>query len=87
MKPYAREKKAFALISLLLAAVIICILYYIAINTYFKRPSLDKPTEKFLSEQGIDASSYQSVIDSAREGVGRINRQTSDYEKQLKNFK
>ncbi len=71
------------LLGLLLTLGIILLLFYLAMNTYFKKPAVDKETQDSLSGQGIDASSYTTVMDSTKKKVKEIENQMSDYEKQL----
>ncbi|MFH1655715.1 MAG: hypothetical protein ABH954_03800 [Candidatus Omnitrophota bacterium] len=86
MKSYSEDKKAFFMyISLIFAVAIILILFFYLFNTYYKGPSLDEPTQKSLSSQGIDASSYQSVVDSTREKVKDIEKQLLEREERLLN--
>ncbi|MFH1339311.1 MAG: hypothetical protein ABIH40_05670 [Candidatus Omnitrophota bacterium] len=61
-------------------------LFYLVLNTYFKKPSIDKEAEKPLSEQGIDATNYQTILDSTKKKVEDINKQLLEREKQLKDL-
>ena len=39
------------------------------------KPSLDQETQKVMSEQGIDSSNYQSLIDSSKKKLQDIQEQ------------
>lgn len=64
----------FSLIELLLVLAIILFFSYKALNSYFKKPDLDKNTEKALSQQGINTSNYGTILNSTRSQVQDINR-------------
>jgi competence protein ComGC len=68
-------KAGFMFIELLLVLAIIMFIAYKVINVYFKKPSLDKETQKFISEQGIDATNYKSIIDSTKDNLKGIQNQ------------
>ena len=68
-------------------AIVILALYYIALKFYFKNPSIDKTTQEALSEQGIDTSSQQAVLESTKKRLKEFDKQILDREKQLENFR
>ena len=73
-----KNKKGFlTLIAMLLAIATICFLSYFAWNSYFKKSPLDKATQSTLNEQGINASSYQSVLDSTKSKLKEIQNQSA----------
>ena len=78
---------SFALLEILLVAIVILALYYIALKFYFKNPSIDKTTQEALSEQGIDTSSQQAVLESTKKRLKEFDKQILDREKQLENFR
>ncbi len=78
-------KNGFAFIELLLVIAIILFLFYKVINLYFKKtPTINKETEKALSEQGIDTTNYKSIVGSTREKIQDIQTQRI---KELENIK
>ena len=79
-------KKAFVFLEILLVLIVISFLVYIALKTYFKKPTMDKETEKILTEQGIDTSNQKAILDSARDKVREINKQQLNYEKAVENL-
>ncbi len=78
---FGYKRGFFTLIGLLLAAVIIFVLVYYAFQTYFNEPSFDESSQQSIIEQGIDVSSYQSVLGSTREKVKDIESQMLDRSK------
>lgn len=88
MNNYFKNRKGFfTLIGILLAAAIIFILFYILFNSYYKRPALDETTDKTLSEQNIDTSSYSTIVDSTRKQVKDIEGQLLDRSRQLEDMR
>lgn len=73
--PYQLVNRGFGLLEVLLVAIMLFLLSFFAIRTYFKKPTLDESTQKTLSEQGIDVSSQQAVLESARERIKDYNKQ------------
>jgi uncharacterized protein YpmS len=67
-----KNKAGFGFIEILLALVIVMFVVFTAFKMYFKKTSLDKETQKIISEQGIDTTSYKSTIDSTREKLKEI---------------
>ena len=67
-----KVKAGFGFIEILLVLVIIAFIAFKVFNVYFKKTSLDKETQKILSEQGIDTKSYKSTIDSTRDKLKDI---------------
>jgi prepilin-type N-terminal cleavage/methylation domain-containing protein len=67
-----KGKAGFGFIEILLVMAIIAFIAYKVFNVYFKKSFLDKETQKFISEQGIDTTSYKSTIDSTRDKLKDI---------------
>jgi hypothetical protein len=61
-----RIKTGFMFIELLLVLAIIMFIAFKVFKLYFKKPSLDKETQRAISEQGINSASPKSIIDSTR---------------------
>jgi hypothetical protein len=77
MKPH----RGFAsMIGLLFALAIVLFIFYILFNTYFKRTSMDKSTEKAVQEQGINTANYGTIIDSTRNKIKDIEKQAAERE-------
>ena len=69
-------KGGFAFIELFLVIVIILFLFYKVINLYFKKtPTINKETEKSLSEQGINTTNYKTIVDSTKERIQNVETQ------------
>jgi type II secretory pathway pseudopilin PulG len=83
---YKKTTRGFALLELLLVAILIVSLFFITLKFYVKNPSIDKETKKSLSEQGIDTSSQKAILDSTKAKVEELNKQMLNREKQLENF-
>ncbi len=61
-------------IELLIVLAVIAYLFYVLLNTYFKKSSIEIETEKTLSGQGPAASSDKGVLDSTKNKVEDINK-------------
>ena len=80
-----RNSGFVALLGLLLSAAIVCIMAYIALNYYFKKPALPENIDNSLSvsSQGINTSTYKSVIDTTKKKVQEIEKQEREHAQQL----
>lgn len=77
-------KSAFMLIELLVVLAIIMFIVFKVLNLYFMKPSLNKETQKVISEQGIDTVSSKSLIDSTRNKLRNIQNRHNDELNQIK---
>lgn len=68
-------KTGFMFIELLLVLAIIMFIAFKVFKAYFKQPSLNKETQRLISEQGIDTASYKSIIDSTKKKLQGIQDQ------------
>jgi len=66
--------RGFGLIEIILVAAVICFIAFLGLKAYVHNPVVDEPTQKILSEQGIDASSQKAVLDSTRDKISEINK-------------
>ena len=65
----------FSLLLMVLTAALILFIYSKFISVYFKNsPRRGSPGIETLSEQGIDTSSYKTIIDSTKQKVEGINK-------------
>ncbi len=72
------KKNGFlSLLGLILTVGIIIFLCYLAVNTYFHKPVVDKESRDALAEQGIDASSRQAVLESTKRKIADINKEAN----------
>ena len=70
-----RTGHGFALIELLVALAIIAFIITKMMNYYYKKPVMDKDTQKIISGQGIDASSPVSIVDSVKKKLQNIKKE------------
>jgi len=70
-----KERSGFMYIELLIVLAIILFVGYRVWLYYFKKPPLDSGTTKVLSEQGIDASNSQVLLNSTRNKLRAIEEQ------------
>lgn len=71
------NKGFFSMVGLLLSVAIVCFLAYFALNVYFKPSPVvgDKETQTQMSQEGINTSSYQSLLDSTKERIKKVEQQ------------
>lgn len=62
----------FALIELLAVLAITLFIIFKVMNYYYRKPSVDKKTQKVLSEQGIDTTSPGSIVGSVKKKLQNI---------------
>jgi len=67
-------RKGFALLEILLVLLVIAILY-VAMTMYYKKPMPDKESQKLLSSQGIDTTSYKTILDSTKKKLQDVSKQ------------
>ncbi|OGS45716.1 MAG: hypothetical protein A2539_08170 [Elusimicrobia bacterium RIFOXYD2_FULL_34_15] len=78
------KQRAFALLEILIATALVILLAYYAVKVYYKNSALDKPTEKALKEQGInaEADNYSDMIKDSQKKVDEFNKSTENHQKQ-----
>lgn len=87
MKYSVREEKGFvSLIGMVIAVCIVCYLMFVAFKTYFKNPVLEETAQQTDSGRSIDASNYQSIVESSRVTVEEYNKQVLQRQKQIDKF-
>ncbi len=88
MKQLRLFRKAFvSLIGLILSLIIIAVLVCVLLNTYSGKPPVDKKREESLSQEGINASSYKTIVDSSREKIEDANQKILERAKELEDLK
>jgi len=74
-----RNKRGFlTLLGLVFTLAIMCWLFYILMNTYFKRPALNEALREqngISQSPGTNASNYQSIKESTKKKIEDINKQ------------
>lgn len=82
-----RYKSGFiSLLGLIIAAAIICYLCFVALQSYFKSPRLEKAIDEVQPTQKSGASSYRSILQNSKIAVDEYNRRIMEQEKQLEEF-
>ncbi len=80
----ATNRRGFiTLLEMVLVLAIILFVAYAALNTYFKKPALNKSTEEFLNQQDIDTSSSKAILDTTKKKINDINEQVLKNAQQL----
>ncbi len=70
-----KVRAGFMFIELLLVLAVIMFIAFKVFKSYFKSPSLNKEAQRVISEQGIDATNYKSIIDSTKKKLRDIQDQ------------
>ncbi len=70
-----KDRNGFAFLELIIVAAIILFIFSRYAKTYFKKPLINKETEKALSEQGIDTTNYKAIIDTTKSKMQAIQEQ------------
>lgn len=68
-----KTPRGFAFVELLLVLVILTVIFVMVMKNYHKRSPVDAGSQKFMSEQGIDTTSYGSIKDSVQKKLQAIN--------------
>jgi len=72
------SKGFLTLLGLLIVVAIICILSFKSLSTYFSPRTIDQATNRSLTREGIDTSSYRSLKETTREKINSITRQETE---------
>ncbi|MEA3328862.1 MAG: hypothetical protein U9Q08_03940 [Candidatus Omnitrophota bacterium] len=85
--PRSSERGFFALLGLLLVAVMILILYWTVLKVYSgKTPLAGRKTEKALAEQGMDVSNQQAILNSFQEKIRDAEKKLLEHEKKIESL-
>ncbi|MFA6217166.1 MAG: hypothetical protein WDL87_05915 [Candidatus Omnitrophota bacterium] len=71
------SKRGSLLLQLLISIAIIAWLSSILINKYFLKPSLNQKEVKTLQEDGIDATGYNSLVNTSQEKIHKATERMS----------
>jgi hypothetical protein len=74
-KRVSRGEIGFALLELLLAAVVILLLFFAFAKLYLKKSPLDKDSQESFKQQGIDTTNYKTTLDSTKAKLKAIEAQ------------
>lgn len=73
------KKGYLSFLGLLVTVAIICILAFTAYKSYFKKPVLDRLSEKFLQEQNINTTNYQSMLSDVKDKLKDANQKEMEH--------
>ena len=73
-----KASNGFAYIELLVVLAIIAFIAIKLLNNYYKKPSIDKETQKVVSEQGIDTTSYGSIVGGVKNTLQNAKNKQAD---------
>ena len=87
MNNYKKKGYFLTFLWILLAIVVIIILSYKAINVYLGKFSFNKETKIPLLEKDADTPRHETIFDSTKKEIERLDRQLLNHTKQLKDFR
>lgn len=76
-----RKKKAYA--TLIGIIVVLVIIFFLVWKGYFEKPPMDEKTKESLSQQGIDASTRQKLLETTKKKVEQINKKSEEVNKKM----
>lgn len=76
----------FGLIGILIGLVIISFIIYKMIKVYSTPARMDQETSKTLSDQGIDATNYKTILDSVKTKVEDAAKKDAARLKEMENL-
>ena len=71
-------KAGFMFLEILLVLAIIMFIAFKVFKLYFKNPPLDKETQRVITEQGINTTTYKSIINSTKDKLEDIQNKHID---------
>lgn len=71
-------KTGFMFVELLLVLAVVMFIAFKVFKLYFNNPSLNQETQRVIAEQGIDTTSYKTIIDSTQEKLDAIQNKQND---------
>jgi Tfp pilus assembly protein PilV len=74
-KRISMRRNGFALLELLLTAIIVLLLFFAFAKLYLKKSPLDKESQQSLQQQGIDTTNYKTTLDSTKAKLKAIEAQ------------
>ncbi len=77
------RNKCFSLISMVISLIIILILYYFLLHSYFGKSLLSKRTQDTLRDNNFDSSSPASIINKAKAIAADANKKMLKKNKQI----
>ena len=71
-------KAGFMFLEILLVLAIIMFIAFKVFKLYFKNPPIDKETQRVITEQGINTTTYKSIINSTKDKLEDIQNKHID---------
>ena len=81
-----RSRAGFAFIELLLVLLTIVFLYYLISKFHLGKPLLNKEVEQTLVQQGINTTSYKTIVDSTKAKLADIQERQEENAKKLESM-
>lgn len=81
-----KHKRGFMFIEPLLVVAIIMFVLFQLFKIYFK-PAINKDAQKFITEQGVDATNYKTITDTAKKQIQDLQTQYTEKLKQAEEMK
>ena len=78
------KDEGFAFLSIVFALLIIALLYFAVMKLYFESGTKKLQNVPGVAEQGIDTSSYQTMVKSAKTKVNEFNKQIEKNDEKMK---
>jgi competence protein ComGC len=82
-----KHKRGFMFIEPLLVVAIIMFVFFQLFKIYFKKPAINKDAQKFIAEQGVDATNYKTITDTAKKQIQDLQAQYTEKLKQAEEMK
>jgi len=80
------QKGFISILGILLSLVIVCVMFYWALNVYFGKSSINEANKSTIKEYGIDTSSQKAVLESTKQKISVAEQQMLDHAKQYENL-
>ena len=68
-----KNQKGFSIIGMIISSIVVSLLFFYAMQFYFKSSPSGKKMKEALAEQGIKTDNYVEMIQSAKEKAGELS--------------
>ncbi|MCX5701608.1 MAG: hypothetical protein NTW64_01340 [Candidatus Omnitrophica bacterium] len=82
-----KHKRGFMFIELLLVVAIIMFVLFQLFKIYLKKPIINEDAKEFIAEQGVDATNYKTITDTAKKKIQDLQTQYTEKLKQAEEMK
>ena len=82
-----KHKRGFMFIEPLLVVAIIMFVLFQLFKIYLKKPVINEDAQKFITEQGMDATNYKTILDSARKQIQNVQTESAEKLKQAEEMR